>query len=413
MNKIRYIELFAGVGGFHVGLDRADGDFFQCVMANQWEPGSRDQFAANIYKERFPNENLINDDICKVSAKDIDTDMIVAGFCCQDYSVVCNKSKSLGIEGKKGVLWWEIIRMINEMNNKPNYLLFENVDRMLISPSKQRGRDFALILKSLIDLGYNVEWRVINAAEYGMPQKRKRVFIFAFTDMISIDGPINHIYKYGVLAKAFPVKQKINENGLWGVDGFELNGDLVTISDNFNKGNFQQHPFENAGIVVDGLVYTEHVEPDYSGPYTTLRDILVTGDDRKYITDEYWLSDEDVKKWEYVKGHKVFNRVSKDGHEYLYTEGAMAFPDDLDKPARTIITSEITSTPNRFTHIIKDPVTGKLRRLVPLELERIQMFPDNHTMGTTDKKRGFLMGNALVCGIVERIGKGLKEVLCE
>lgn len=330
---------------------------------------------------------------------------------CQDYSVVRNLSQSLGIEGKKGVLWWQVTRLISEMKEKPKFLLFENVDRMLISPSKQKGRDYALILQSLVDLGYDVEWRIINAAEYGMPQKRKRVFIFGFLKgEFDVTSPDEWLYSDGVLAKSFPVKKPVDV-GLWGLDGRRLDPDLANLSKYFNKGNMSLHPFENAGVVIDGLVYTTKVEPDYSGPYTTLGDILVTGDDRKYITPEYYVSDKDAKKWEYVKGHKEFERTSKDGYKYMYTEGSMAFPDHLDKPARTLITSEVTKKPNRFTHIIKDPVNGKLRRLVPLELERVQMFPDNHTEGTTDRKRGFLMGNALVCGIVERIGKELRRRL--
>jgi len=411
MDKCRYIELFAGVGGFHVGLDRADKEFYQCVMANQWEPSSKDQFAANIYKKRFPDVLLINDDINKVSGKDYEAELLMGGSCCQDYSVVRNLSQSLGIEGKKGVLWWQVTRLISEMKEKPKFLLFENVDRMLISPSKQKGRDYALILQSLVDLGYDVEWRIINAAEYGMPQKRKRVFIFGFLKgEFDVTSPDEWLYSDGVLAKSFPVKKPVDV-GLWGLDGRRLDPDLANLSKYFNKGNMSLHPFKNAGVVIDGLVYTTKVEPDYSGPYTTLGDILVTGDDRKYITPEYYVSDEDAKKWEYVKGHKEFERTSKDGYKYMYTEGSMAFPDHLDKPARTLITSEVTKKPNRFTHIIKDPVNGKLRRLVPLELERVQMFPDNHTEGTTDRKRGFLMGNALVCGIVEKIGKELRRRL--
>lgn len=409
MEVCRYIELFAGVGGFHVGLDRADKDFFKCTMANQWEPGAKDQFAANIYRQRFPDDVLINDDVNNIKGGDYEVDLLMGGFPCQDYSVARNKSKSLGIEGKKGVLWWQVIRLITEMKSKPRFLLFENVDRMIISPADQRGRDFSLILQSLINLGYNLEWRVINAAEYGMPQKRRRIFIFGFLKgTFKVSSPDEWMYKTGVLAKAFPVKDNY-EPGLWGLDGRKLSTDLVNLSDNFNKGNISDHPFENAGVVLDGLVYTNRVETNYNGPFITLGDILAKGEDRKLITEDFYLSDEDVKKWEYVKGHKEFDRTNKDGYTYTYSEGAMAFPDYLDKPARTLITSEVSTTPNRFTHIIKDPETGKLRRLIPLELERIQMFPDNHTEGTTDKKRGFLMGNALVCGIVERIGKELKN----
>lgn len=409
MNECRYIELFAGVGGFHVGLDRSDKDFYKCVMANQWEPGAKDQFAAEIYRKRFPDDLLINDDVNNISGKDYSVDLLMGGFPCQDYSVARNKSKSLGIEGKKGVLWWQVIRLITEMNEKPKYLLFENVDRMIISPAQQRGRDFALILQSLINLGYDIEWRVINAAEYGMPQKRRRIFIFAFLQgTFEVSSPDGWLYSDGVLAKAFPVKPN-TELGLWGLDGRQLNPDLPTLSDHFNEGNVVDNPFENGGVVIDGLVYTNKLIPNYTGLHSTLGSILVRDENRKYITEDYYLSDEEVEKWKYAKGNKSFERTSKDGYTYTYTEGAMPFPDPLDRPARTLITSEVSTTPNRFTHIIEDPETGRLRRLVPIELERIQMFPDNHTEGTTDKKRGFLMGNALVCGIVERIGNELKK----
>lgn len=409
MKECRYIELFAGVGGFHVGLDRADKDFFKCVMANQWEPGAKDQFAADIYRKRFPNDLLINDDVNNIKGYDYDVDLLMGGFPCQDYSVAKSKSSSMGIEGKKGVLWWQVIRLIMEMKSKPKFLLFENVDRMLISPAKQRGRDFSLIVESLIKLGYDLEWRVINAADYGMPQRRKRIFIFAFLHgTFDVKSADDWLFREGVLAKAFPVKQNY-ETGLWGLDSRELEPDLVRLSNYFNKGNTVQNPFDNGGVALNGLVYTYKLVPDYKGHKTTLGDILVKGDDRKLITPDYYINEFDLEQWRYLKGQKVIPRVSKDGHEYNYSEGAMPFPDPLDKPARTLITSEVSTTPSRFTHVILDPVDGRYRRLLPIELERIQMFPDNHTDGTTDKKRGFLMGNALVCGIVEKIGKELKN----
>ena len=410
MKECRYIELFAGVGGFHVGLDNADKDFFKCVMANQWEPGAKDQFAADIYRKRFPNDLLINADVNTIKGDEYEADLLMGGFPCQDYSVARNKSKSMGIEGKKGVLWWQVIRLITEMKEKPRFLLFENVDRMLISPAKQRGRDFSLILQSLINLGYDLEWRVINAADYGMPQKRKRIFIFGFLKgTFDIKNVENWMFKDGMMAKAFPVKEEIM--GLWGLDGRRLDSDLVNLSDRFNKNNAVQNPFYNAGVVTDGVIYTYNVTPDYSGPYTVLRDLLITDRIERwdYHINDYILNDADLEQWEYMKGHKEFKRTNKDGYEYTYTEGAMAFPDPIDKPARTLITSEVSVTPNRFTHVIEDPVNGELRRLHPIELERIQMFPDNHTEGLSDKKRGFLMGNALVTGIVTRIGNELKK----
>src|SRR5690606_10861709 len=117
--------------------------------------------------------NHFNVDISKIATKQIpDHDLLVGGFPCQDYSVATTLNNSKGLTGKKGVLWWNIHKILQEKKNRPRYLLFENVDRLLKSPSSQRGRDFAIMLKGLDDLGYCVEWRVINAADYGMPQRR-------------------------------------------------------------------------------------------------------------------------------------------------------------------------------------------------------------------------------------------------
>ena len=176
------VELFAGVGGFRVGLDRANSDFFKTIWSNQYEPATKVQHASQIYVARFGAKNHVNEDIAKVDVKDIPNhDMLVGGFPCQDYSVARTLSQSAGIEGKKGVLWWEIVRILREKGkDKPMVLFLENVDRLLISPAKQRGRDFAMILQSLNELGYCVEWRVINAADYGMPQRRRRTYILAY-----------------------------------------------------------------------------------------------------------------------------------------------------------------------------------------------------------------------------------------
>ena len=119
-------------------------------------------------------------------------------------------SNSKGIEGKKGVLWWSIYRILKEKGDKmPEMVFLENVDRLLLSPAKQRGRDFAIILECLNELGYIVEWRVINAAEYAMPQKRRRTYIVGYKKDSKVAAgfstPTQWIYQDGVFAKAFPV----------------------------------------------------------------------------------------------------------------------------------------------------------------------------------------------------------------
>ncbi|MBS7283683.1 MAG: DNA (cytosine-5-)-methyltransferase [Prevotella sp.] len=413
---LKIIELFAGVGGFRVGLEEADKEFFQTVWANQWEPATKIQHAAAVYKERFGH--ICNEDINTVKTEDIpEHDMLVGGFPCQDYSVATTLSNSKGIEGKKGVLWWSIYRILKEKaDKKPEIVFLENVDRLLLSPAKQRGRDFAIILECLNELGYIVEWRVINAAEYGMPQKRRRTYIVGYKkESRMAEGyrsPAEWIYKDGVFAKAFPVAVPERTNEIQGLKlSSKKKNRLVDITENFNQVRLDK-PFSNSGVMVDGVAYSLATIPVCDKPATTIRDIMATGDDMKYVTEEFYIPEAQIPRWEYFKGSKREKRVRADGFEYFYTEGGMEFPDSLDKPSRTIITSEGGKSPDRCRHVIQDQ-TGRLRRLIPLELERLNMFPDHHTAieGIDAGKRAFLMGNALVCGIVTRIGLEIKRRL--
>ena len=413
---LKVIELFAGVGGFRVGLEEADKEFFQTVWANQWEPATKIQHAAAVYKERFGH--ICNEDINTVKTEDIpEHDMLVGGFPCQDYSVATTLSNSKGIEGKKGVLWWSIYRILKEKaDKKPEIVFLENVDRILLSPAKQRGRDFAIILECLNELGYIVEWRVINAAEYGMPQKRRRTYIVGYKkESRMAEGyrsPAEWIYKDGVFAKAFPVAVPERTNEIQGLKlSSKKKNRLVDITENFNQVRLDK-PFSNSGVMVDGVAYSLATIPVCDKPATTIRDIMATGDDMKYVTEEFYIPEAQIPRWEYFKGSKREKRVRADGFEYFYTEGGMEFPDSFDKPSRTIITSEGGKSPDRCRHVIQDQ-TGRLRRLIPLELERLNMFPDHHTAieGIDAGKRAFLMGNALVCGIVTRIGLEIKRRL--
>lgn len=409
---MRVVELFAGVGGFRVGLERVSRNFFNVVWSNQFEPSTKRQHASEVYVARFGPYGHVNEDIAKVPTASIpDHDMLCAGFPCQDYSVARTLSQAAGIEGKKGVLWWQIERIIREKGrHAPEILFLENVDRLLLSPAKQRGRDFAIILQTLADQGYAVEWRVINAADYGMPQRRRRVYVLAYKDGSAIarmmGEPVQWLFEEGVLATAFPITCDGND-GLFGVTApFALKHDgedLAELSESFNKSN-KLRPFANAGVMLGGRVWTAKVEPQYAGRRMTLGDVLVSGDDHRLVTDDYYIDDADVPRWTYLKGAKHEERRSRDGFAFLYSEGGMPFPDPLDRPSRTIITGEGGAAPSRFKHVVRDPMDGRLRRLVPVELERLDMFPDNHTEGQSPSKRAFFMGNALVCGVVTRIG---------
>ncbi len=416
--KLRVVELFAGVGGFRLGLEGWNGKSsttgytkkidsnYEIVWSNQWEPATKAQPASDVYASRWGHDKHSNEDICRVDLKDIpDHDVLVGGFPCQDYSVATTLKRSGGLEGKKGVLWWEICRIIEGKAAKaPKYLILENVDRLLKSPAKQRGRDFAIILACLNQFGYTVEWRVIDASQFGMPQRRRRTFILAYKNSTSIAKQVKDLSQWvtdnGLFAKAFPVLKSMKYPF---AHEFAIDENLLNVSKYFNtKG--QEALFENAGVMKNGKVLTFRCDSNFKGKSMLLGHVVLP---LNKVAKEFLIDDSALGKWKYLKGTKKEERKRADGSVYHYAEGSMAFPDALDKPARTIITSEGGATPSRFKHIIFQD--GKYRRLTPIELERCNMFPDNHTEGQTDTKRAFFMGNALVVGVVEKIGLELQS----
>jgi len=411
MKKIRVAELFAGVGGFRIGLvgKNPKNSPYSVVWSNQWEPATKAQHASVVYVKKFGDKDHSCEDIAKVSTNKIpDHDLLVGGFPCQDYSVARTLSQAAGLRGKKGVLWWQIHRILKEKGKKaPNYLMLENVDRLLKSPALQRGRDFAIMLASLSKLGYVVEWRIINAADYGMPQRRRRVYILGYKNNSPINQHVRKLHddtewiiKTGVMAKAFPMEQTHPTHT------FKLDDDLAEISQNFNDEK-KISPFMDAGLMIDRQVYTAKSKSIYNGKHITLGMVLQAD---KEVLAEFFLSKKDLDGWKYQKGAKKEKRKSKNGFEYDYAEGGMVFPDSLDRPSRTIVTGEGGATPSRFKHVIRTK-SGKYRRLTPLELERLNMFPDNHTEGMPAARRAFFMGNALVVGVIERLGKSLANAI--
>lgn len=420
---MKVLELFAGVGGFRIGLENSDKDFFKTKWANQWEPSRKSQDAFEVYDYHFPDSENLNISISDISDEkftSMDADMIVGGFPCQDYSVARSKKNEKGIEGKKGVLFWEIIRATE--NIKPKYLILENVDRLLKAPSKQRGRDFAIMLTAFNNLGYSVEWRVINAAEYGRSQRRRRVFFFVYRNDTDFAKMIDekyeqknvvfeenrydeYIFETGLFATQFPIKNfPIKNRHVF----YELANDIVEVSDNFTGSVW------NTGIMRHGKYYSIDTEPDYNGEPITLREILQNEEE---VPEKYFLTDSSkLKKFQYLRGAKKIERTSTDGHTYIYSEGGMSPYDDLNLPGRTMLTSE--GTVNRSTHLLF--INDKYRLITPVEAERLQDFPDNWTakkkladgslVDVSDKMRMFFMGNALVTEIVRKIGDFIKKI---
>lgn len=451
-------ELFAGVGGFRCGLnsinsieDTTKPEKWETVWFSQWEPADKKtQWAHDCYVNRFgvcldlEGNDTTNNDINSVEKSIVpDHNLLVGGFPCQDYSVASSLASSKGLEGKKGVLWWDIRDML-EAKGAP-FVLLENVDRLLKSPASQRGRDFAIILACFRDLGYTVEWRVINAAEYGYQQRRRRTFIFAYRNdtnyadrmrdavEYSMDSEVEYrrqsmtklVLSDGFFAKSFPVELE---------DSKKLKIEVLPegIGELSNSFSFR---FENTGVMKDGVIYTLKTQPDYTGKQITLGDIMEDGDvdkqffiskERLYYTNpDIHHSDEtkgrlpeaDRKTWQYIKGAKKLPRQASNRHEYVFSEGPVTMVDEYDKPARTMLTSE--GSFNRSTHIVRDKKTGDIRLLTPIEMERIQGFPsdwtseclvDGEKIAMPVNKRRFMMGNALVVNLVNQMEGQLSEI---
>lgn len=425
--ELKVIELFAGVGGFRLGLEGYKGksalsDYrtelqmpvkYSVVFSNQYEPSTKIQHATEIYLDRFKENGGIHfgESIEKVKGSEIkgNIDLLVGGFPCQDYSVANSLRTSKGLLGKKGVLWWQIERLLSELGSrKPKYLILENVDRLLKSPVSKRGRDFSVMLASLNDLGYIVEWRIINAADYGMPQRRRRVFIVGYLSNTPV-GKVQKKAEYldwltetGIVGKAFPAAKKGQEKE------FVISGKLEEVSQNYGSTQGKSI-FSNAGLSINRSVYTVELAPKSKGPVKTLGEVLVEDSE---VPAEFWISPKDKSKWLAAKGSKKEPRTTEEGHEYFFSEGSMVCPDLKDLPSRTIITSEGGKTPSRTKHLVSHSKDEeRWRRLLPVELEQLNMFPKNFTdhPNVNDNKRAFLMGNALVVGIIEHLGRSLGE----
>lgn len=407
-SNIKVAEMFAGVGGFHLGLKKASPNF-KIIWANQYEPSRKNQFAFRIYQKHFPETKPINEDFSKIDKNGIpDMDLLVGGFPCQDYSVAATGAK--GIEGKKGVLWWDIRNTIEA--KKPKYIFLENVDRLLSSPGvtkTQPGRDFGIMLRTLSELGYGVTWKMINASDYGFPQKRRRTFIFAFRKDSNFMKNMKRINLENedeicnFLTVMPPLSSTLTNEEIRDFEEVSLINqlDLKDFSDNFRvKGGFRK-----TGFMIEGHVYMANYQP-ITRQKCTLRTII-----KPNIGDEsLYLSTEQKKKFAELKAGFRTTKISKTGHPYKYGMGAIAYPDDLDEPARTMVTSEHTIS--RMSHVVRDPGNNKKRLISPEEAELINMFPEGWTKlaGITNANRYFTMGNALVVGLITEIGKEIERM---
>jgi len=183
MTKLRVLDLFSGIGGFSLGLERTGG--FETVAFCEIEP-----FPRKVLAKHWP-EVPCYEDVTKLTgdilARDgIAVDVITGGFPCQDISCA-GKKAGIG-EGTRSGLWSEIVRLIGELS--PRYVIVENVAALLSGPSEQRGGWFGRILSDLAECGYDAEWENIPAAAMGAPHRRERVWIVAYPTKVKFTGQL-------------------------------------------------------------------------------------------------------------------------------------------------------------------------------------------------------------------------------
>jgi DNA (cytosine-5)-methyltransferase 1 len=283
-----------------------------------------------------------------------------------------------------------------------------------------------------------VEWRVVNAEDYGYPQRRRRVFLYAsrqvqqlaelgaVADSLSIDPRrwvkqiddlgARQVVDSGVLAGA--LECRLADAPRADIVSLGATADEVDPYDISERwGPYRVSPWRNAGIMVGGVAWTADVTSTYDGERHTLGDMLLPIEVVRERFPQFLIPSEElgapstldhehdldlgiVGTWRYLKGAKKVPRG-----RYHYAEGAIGFPEPLDRAARTVLTGEGGRSPSRFKLVVEQD--GFHRRLTPVELERLNMFPDGWTEGMSDGRRAFMVGNALVLGIVDRIGRQL------
>jgi DNA (cytosine-5)-methyltransferase 1 len=411
LKTLRFIDLFAGVGGFRLGLERAnlslwnrltsqgdggiapliegvepiqpsvqyprdlpndlsDGDagavpYFSCVYSNEW-----DKYANSIYKQHFGECDLR--DITTVYSGDIpDHDLLLGGFPCQSFSVA---GKRGGFEDTRGTMFFEIARILRD--KRPRYLLLENVKGLL---THDDGKTFQTILKVLTDLGYDVQWQVLNSKNFGVPQNRERVFI------------IGHL-RGEPRPQVFPLSES-DRRYLTSQGKSQSEGQRI-------RGN---NPPDYAGALRVGggdtkdLIATTLAARDYKGGGNLIQLNNPThSNDRVYAPE----------------GVSPTLNTMQGGRRQPFVAIPVLTPDRQEKRQNGRRFKEdgepsFTLTAQDRHGVMTDDLT--IRRLTPMECERLQGFPDGWTLPLSDTQRYKTLGNAVTVNVIEVVGGKLLD----
>ena len=353
-NKIRYFSTFTGIGGFEIGIQKAYEELQKLCIENERQgvQGAGDsqgqpskfcdnssvgftcigyseinKYADQIYQSKFPTHHNYGD-ITIIKEKELpDFDLFVGGFPCQAFSIA---GKRGGFDDTRGTLFFDVARILKE--KQPRNFILENVKGLL---SHDNGRTFKTIINTLIELGYCVEWQVLNAKNFGVPQNRERVFIVGHL------GGIPRRKVFPITGNSGQVAKKIKVEGTLETDGWEKRNESTRRVHNI-EGISPTIPTAQGGGVMNKIAIAYHNN----------RNIATTSENCNSLTSSF-------------RGH----------------------PDGDGRPA-----------------ILEGT---RIRRLTPLECERLMSYPDGWTEGLSDTQRYKTLGNGIVSNVVAEVVKRL------
>ena len=377
---MKVMSLFSGIGGFDLAFQNAG---TQSVTVCE-----KDKHAQNVLRRHFPEAKMY-DDVRSIGASNHEAvDLICGGFPCQDLSIA---GKRKGLAGERSGLWFEFARIIDEL--EPSWVVIENVPGLL---SSNGGRDLAVILSWLGNRGYGWTYRVLDAQYFGVPQRRRRVFIVA---------------SFGSERAAEVLFERESSSGNFAQGGEAGQADPRTFVINLANGGANQNNVKESQVS-DTLDTWGTQAVAFSHKASTKRNMPIGID----ITPTLETSHNSMTvayQSPYVMAHGQANaEIVRDGSPSLTRNHEAPIVWHNHQQDGTIRMQEkAMPTVSRHwgTGGNNVPFVG-VRRLTPLECERLQGFPDGWTDGQSDTQRYKQLGNAVAVPVVEWIGRRIMAV---
>ncbi len=382
---MKYFSTFSGIGGFELGIEKARGGGLEAECIGYSDV---DKYAIQIYEKHFEHKNY--GDITKIKAENLpDFDLLCGGFPCQAFSIA---GKRRGFEDTRGTLFFDVARILDY--KRPRLVLLENVKGLL---SHENGRTFKTIISTLAELGYSVEWQVLNSKNFGVPQNRERVFIAGYLG--KFPG-----------RKIFPITENDSEDII-----LPTITTRITADSNGSYVRKKQAPKQIIGGSQGNRVY------DPSGISTTIASQAGGLGAKTGLYAIPVLTPNRINKRQNGRrfkenGEPSFTLTGQDVHGVMVPEAtkkgyAIAHEGDSinlsvpnSKTRRGRVGQGIAQTID--TGMQQHTLQGcRIRRLTPRECERLQGFPDDWTAGASDTQRYKMCGNAVTVNVVEVVVK--------